>query len=602
MIFYQLPNPVFRMNLARPGSGPGGFWGHEWLPDSEITVTVDDPVTAAVPDFTSSATSDEWGNFDLPLAEELPRQARGEVTVSDGASTKTTVVSSLTVTDIDVDADTVSGTVEAQGSVTVQVYTTDEDSTSRWVTANDEGNWTADFSVEGTDEWQFAIDIRPGVEGSAYQEDEDGDWSGYFWRVPNPVFHIDAQQASFWGEEWPADTDIAVAIDDPGTAAAPDFSAGARSDEWGNFDLQFAEDDYDAKPGDEVTVSDGATTKTTTVTSLTVIEADLRRRHRLRYGGARQRGQGPGLGRRGESRGPVPVRDGGRRGCRTADFSEPADDQQNPDENRAWDLADGSNGPAFQFDVDGDATQVGWHVSGPRIVVRPTWEIVEGFDLQPGADVTLTADDPATPASPDVVHVEPADELGGVWFSLWGDSQSGPADFDIAEGWTVTLDDGVSLKSHLVTALRWTALDTDASTVKGVASPGSAVEVTTRTDTWAPPRRAPRVRGPTSWTASTTRPVATCSSRMLTATRPATSGGCRTLLRGSALTKSTASPGRSGPPSRSRLTILTRPSLLTTSPRKASALAGSHSNETRSARSSSTCGRASSWSSPVTRS
>ena len=78
------------------------------------------------------------------------------------------------------------------------MFTADEDAdaTSRWVTADDEGNWTADFSVEGPDEWDFAIDIRPGVAGSAFREDEDGDWSGYFWYVPSPVFGIDAS--------WPA--------------------------------------------------------------------------------------------------------------------------------------------------------------------------------------------------------------------------------------------------------------------------------------------------------------------------------------------------------------------------------------------------------------
>jgi len=44
-----LPNPVFRIDPH-----DDGMWGHEWLPNAEITVEIDDPATVESPDFTGT--------------------------------------------------------------------------------------------------------------------------------------------------------------------------------------------------------------------------------------------------------------------------------------------------------------------------------------------------------------------------------------------------------------------------------------------------------------------------------------------------------------------------------------------------------------------
>ena len=61
------------------------------------------------------------------------------------------------------------------------VYT---EGANRNFTADGSGNWMADFSVAGPDEWVF--DIVPGTSGGAEQFDADGDSTVYDWEVPRP--------------------------------------------------------------------------------------------------------------------------------------------------------------------------------------------------------------------------------------------------------------------------------------------------------------------------------------------------------------------------------------------------------------------------------
>ena len=81
------------------------------------------------------------------------------------------------------------------------------------------------------------------------------------------------------GLGWLANATINLEIDDPATPVNPDYSSSTTSlpmpsnpsDTWFNLDFK---GQYDLKPGNVVTVTDGTTTKQHTVTSVQITEAN----------------------------------------------------------------------------------------------------------------------------------------------------------------------------------------------------------------------------------------------------------------------------------------------------------------------------------------
>lgn len=110
----------------------------------------------------------------------------------------------------------------------------------------------------------------------------------------------------------------------------------------------------------------------------------------------------------------------------------------------------------------------------PRIMVWWTGKdniIGEGWTV--GSTVTLTADDPATPASPD--WTQP------VVVAVGPDSGAGPSSFDVSAGidlrvgYEITATDGVVDKSLTIEDVIVTSIDIDADTVSGMVRPFSGV-------------------------------------------------------------------------------------------------------------------------------
>ncbi len=411
-------------------------------------------------DFSETTTPNEWGDFDMSLGDwGFDAQAGHEVTVSDGSTVKTTTVTELVVTEVDVGADTVSGTAAPDSEVYVDIF--DEDGFSRIVNADEWGGWTADFNSEGPGDPGY--DIVLGTNGSASQQDEDGDGTWDNWNVPNPQFRIDPHDDQVWGHEWPADTELTVEIDDPGNGPGVDFSETTTPNEWGDFDMSLGDWGFDAQAGHEVTVSDGSTVKTTTVTELVVTEVDV--------------GADTVSGTAAPDSDVMvdvypPDEEGTWReatadseGNWTADFSVEGDG----DGQYVCGIGLGTNGSASQQDEDGDGTWDNWHVSNPRVNVSPhDPEHMWGEDWLPNATVDITIDDPVTPGDDftDTVPTSPEGTFETHDFTL-----------DIEAGSLVTVTDGESTKEHWVTALDDATADADTDTVSGTAEPYSDVLV-----------------------------------------------------------------------------------------------------------------------------
>jgi hypothetical protein len=149
----------------------------------------------------------------------------------------------------------------------------------RWATVQADGTWQVNFSVAGpgSDE-QEILDIVPGTSGAALEPDVDGDHTDANWYIYQR-FDAHPEEERVDGSGWPLGATITVEINDPATPASPDYTntttaianPGDASQTWFNLDFN---GQYNLKPGDVVTVTDGTTTKVHTVTSLQITEVN----------------------------------------------------------------------------------------------------------------------------------------------------------------------------------------------------------------------------------------------------------------------------------------------------------------------------------------
>ena len=470
-VHWQVPNPVFRVSVTL-----NGVQGWDWEEGALVTLTIDDPLVPGPVDYTDDQTVTSvpccgtmisfqfQGFFDV--------QPGHVVTLTEGATVKTHTVTNLTVTGADPDTDTVSGTADPATDVNVDICY-ESGCASRHEVANGSGDWSANFSTPGDEDFeQDTYDVVPGSGGQASQVDADGDQTVVGWRVPNPYFAVDPDRDSVWqwgDNDWPEGATVTLTIDDdgdPGNGIL--YTAATQVGAWGDFRFDLLAQ-FDVQPGHVVTVADGTTTKTHTVTNLAVTSVDP---DTDTVSGTADAGADVWIDiwdEFGSQR--HEVADG--LGDWTADFSTPGDEDFEQD---TFNIGPGTQGAANQSDDDGDATVIDWLVPNPSFQAWPEGDFVHGNEWPEGALVTLTIDDPGIPGPVDYTDSQTVtfDPCCGVMvnFDLQGI-------FDIQAGHIVTLTDGVTVKTHTVTDLTVTSVDPDTDTVTGTADPGSDVWVDT---------------------------------------------------------------------------------------------------------------------------
>ncbi len=236
-----------------------GSW-NRWTPDTLISVTIDaddDPENGTL--YSATTTSDTSGDFGVELSGVFNIERGMFVTVSDGVTTKTHQVLDLFITDMDVALDKVLGTAAPNSDVEVQVH----GSANVWrnVTSDASGDWEADFSVV-TGEGDGLADLHFSSQVSANQYDDDRDVTWVDRRAPE--FRVNPDNEQIWGSNWVANSPVTIQVDDDLPATPPLYGVAASTNEWG--DLNISEWDFDLLPGHVVTISDGSTTKTHTIT------------------------------------------------------------------------------------------------------------------------------------------------------------------------------------------------------------------------------------------------------------------------------------------------------------------------------------------------
>lgn len=445
------------------------IWGHEWTANAEVHITVDDGDPEVSPDFETATTTDEQGDFSISTRDisGYDFAAGAHISVSDGQSTKLHDVTSLAVTDIDTDAETIIGVAPEGTDVHVWIDYTDA---SLHVIAVD-GTWVADFSG--------GYDLGPGTTGGCSQTDDDGDVTQRQWRVVSPWMGVDPVDDRVWGGDFRGNHVVQISIEDTTTPESPDFVMQAETDPGGNFSRspgEVSESPVDIAPGMIVTVSDGETVREHEVLAVTITGVDPELDIITGTAPPGEQVQVIVNVDIGGWTSPMRFATADEAGDWTADFSV----QQNPDDPWAdvFDLDKGQTGWATVYEDtgDGDHTQVHWFLPNPWIGVDPASDTIWGGDFTAGPTVTVTIDDPSNGVG---VDFENTYEQGGGGF--WASTRDETHDFDITAGMLVTVTDGVNTKDHVVTQLALGVVDKDYDTVSGTAEPGSEVQVYVQT-------------------------------------------------------------------------------------------------------------------------
>ena len=431
---------------------------------SELVIELDDPAfdgiewTSGDPVIVTRNPEKPWetlvvfglGDYQAPPAAVVTATATDE-----GGTTLvevTTEVIPFTVDQVDVDNERVTGTAPVGVEVLVEA-----DEQWRHPIANEFGYWVADFSVPGEGQaQQQSVDIGPGSSGGATLIDEYGSATTIAWSVSNANFQVSAEWDQIWINEFEPNTTLAITVDDHSGSGPVTVPGGpyVTGDE-GFLDVDF-ESVLDLQPGDTVSVSDGITTKSHTITDLAVTE--LSENADTVSGYAAPLSDVDVWVHDTEAWRHV-VADAG--GHWLADFGVPGDE---PGESYLADLLPGTNGNSGQCDVDADCTTAGWNIVNPQINVDAHGDWLWGNDWTPGESVAIT--------------------IAGVLYDTWvadGDGTIGdwqvPITVDLIAGTTVEAAGGDVTKTHTVTDLAITAVDAAADTISGIGTPFAWVDV-----------------------------------------------------------------------------------------------------------------------------
>jgi hypothetical protein len=447
-----------------------------------LMLEIDDPETSQTPDYKTSHIVLGPDNYEtIKLGGVFDIQPGHVITVSGGNIVRQHTVTHLTITNIDMDADTISGIANPGSSLFITSNCDANSCARRNVIADEHGNWLANFaSVSDPSQGDGVFDIRMASGGTAHEIDEDGDTTKVSWSVNPPTIGVDVNLDRVQGWDWPLGATVSFEIDDPLTSENPDYTNAVTVEvaDW-DPDLMyfvFYTNEYDLKPGDIVTATDGNLTKQLIVTHFRITSVDLGLD--IVYGIA-----DPEQEVRIWTYDPYPRNSpnasrlvtSDSNGNWSANFGIPGDEVS---EQVVVDIRNGWGFDSFVGDEDWDETRSMWSVPNPTFDVRANFDVVQGWQWNLDSTITIEIDDLSTQTNPDYTDTaivgrtdwDPSQTY--VWFYLSGV-------YDIQTGDVVSLSDGEITKTTIVTGLAITDVHLDTDIVEGTAEPNQTINVWT---------------------------------------------------------------------------------------------------------------------------
>ena len=445
--------------------------GRDWPIGTPIHMTIERPEGIVTYEADAVMVPSDWDPNDIVAHFNIwdPRydlQPGDVITMSDNEDTTISmIVSALQVTDVNADANTVSGTADAADEpIHVWVNGGPED----WVTVAS-GNWAVDFS---------SYDITPGMNGGAQQWDSNGNFTVADWRVPNPYFVAKPNNEQVNAYEWPVGDVLTLKIYAPG---APDnlvyttTSIVVGDTPWNSgqtyafFDLA---GEFDIQLGYTVSISNVTTTKTLTVSGLTFTHIDIDNDLVEGVGNPDERVNVWACDWSGCYNRHA-IADG--YGNWSVDFAHVGTEGN---ELAIFNLVNGTWIDSEQMDDDGDCTGFGMNVSLPYIEVSPGSHWVHARGNWPDGTITMNIDDPSNGAGIDYS----VDATFGQNPGNPGDPNDRLADFDLDDfdlqaGQVISMSGGGVSKTYTIQSLQVTGYDLDADTISGTGNSGHPLHV-----------------------------------------------------------------------------------------------------------------------------
>jgi arabinogalactan oligomer/maltooligosaccharide transport system substrate-binding protein len=466
MFGVTIPNPNFAVR-----ANDNHVEGSEWGDGTAVTIKIDREGDGT-PEITRTAITGPapWNpteiRFDYNFWGEFDIQPGDHVSVTDGSTTKETIVAPLEFTDIDLDI--VTGVASPGANVRVWVCDDSDCNYNRHVLADaTTGDWQVDFGNVGTEpDEQTIIDITFGTWIDSGEWDDDGDGTMYGINVPNPFAEANVQSNWVHAREWPDGTLMTMEIDDLSNGSGDiDYTQTATMGQapWNPGDPYDIVADFDMsgftlEAGDEITIygdlNGDLITKHLIVSDLQITDLNMANDTISGYATPDHE---------------IEVCLNQPNGCISHWLiADSLDGSWTADYALDLDMQLGDNGWVAEYDTDNDRTWLDWGTEKPHIDAWYMDDQISAYGWLLGEEVTLEIENPSTLLSPDysttaLVETAPWNpNETHVGFDLSGI-------FDYKPGMTVTVYNSSATKELLVTNVTVTKVDIATDIVTGKA-------------------------------------------------------------------------------------------------------------------------------------
>lgn len=416
-IYWYIPDPIIIVN-----SSNFNIEGYLWPQHTLVTLTIGGQFYES--QNTGKGSGVSFGTYTYDV------QPGQEVVLSGGGYTRTHVIRYIAVTDFDEDNNIVIGAANPGSTLEVYAYDDGWAAGFRYVIADENGEWQADFSSE--------VSISTGTRGWVKAYDDEGNRTEIDWYVPDPFLVVNLTENSILSLDWPQNTLVTMTIDDQ-------FIQSRNSSPWG--DVWFTFKEFDLQPGQEVVLSGGGYTCTHVIRTIAVTDID------------QENDIVSGIGD------PGSVLQLYAQGVITSGWDEVTVDQYgNWQTNFSGevDITDGSQGWVRGYDDERNYTHIYWFVPDPNISVSLTYNNISGYGWPANTPLTLTINS-------QFIQEQNTSIWGDVWFDLDG--------FDLQPGQEVMLSGGGYSRTYVIRNIAVTDIDQENNQVSGIGDPGGVIDV-----------------------------------------------------------------------------------------------------------------------------